>query len=76
MADNTNSESMDHIKEQVSQSFNHIVRHDESTKGIVNIEANNDETFNVSLHDGTQSKARTIEGVSKERLLSMMEEQL
>lgn len=76
MPDNTESGSIDYIKQTTQQNLNHVVRHDPETKGIVNIEARTDGKFDVSLHTGTQDEARTIEGVSKDKLLKMMEEQL
>lgn len=76
MPDNTDQESMDHIKETTEQNINHIVRHSPDTKGIINIEAKTNGEFNVTLHDGTQNRPRTIESISKDKLLKMMEEQL
>lgn len=76
MPDNTKSQSLSHIREITEMSMNHLVRQDPEIKGNVVIEAKKDGTFNISLHDGTQSEATVIELVDKETLLSMMEEQL
>jgi hypothetical protein len=76
MPDNTAEESIDHIQNTVEQHINHIVRHDPETKGVIQIESNIDETYDIKIHSGTENKARVIEGVSKDKLLSMMEEQL
>lgn len=68
--------SLEFIKQQIEKQCNHIVRQDHEIKGIINIEAKDDGSFNVKLHRGTQNEAVTIEDISKEKLLDMMEEQL
>lgn len=76
MVDNTEEEALSHIKDITEQNLNHLVRHDGEIKGIVNIEARTDGSFNIKLHTGTEREATVIEGVSKEELIGMMEEQL
>lgn len=76
MPDNTEEESIDFVRDSTERSLNHIVRHDNGIRGIVNIEAREDDKYNVKLHKGTSDEARVIEGVSKSKLMKMMEEQL
>lgn len=68
--------SLEFLKKQIEQQTNHVVRNDEEIKGIVDITAKNDGTFNIRLHRGTENEAVEIEDIDKERLISMMEEQL
>jgi hypothetical protein len=68
--------SLEFIRNSIARAINHIVREDPETKGVVRIEPKTDGNFDVFIHRGTQSQAVVIEDVSKERLMSMMEEQL
>jgi len=76
MPDNTNEMSLQHINSITEENINHLVRHNSELKGIINIEARTDGTFNVVIHDGTENEARKVEGISKDKLLAMMEKQL
>jgi len=76
MPDNTKEATMSHIKNSVSADLNHIVRHQSGTKGIINIEANTDGSFDVAIHKGTQSKPKRIENINKTKLIEMMQDQL
>lgn len=68
--------NLDFIKENVETEIQHIVRADEDLKGVFNIEVQSDGQFNIKLHDGTESEARTIESVSKEKLLELLKSKL
>jgi len=68
--------SLEFIRNSVARAINHLVREDQDTKGVVRIEPKSDGNFDVYIHRGTQSEAVVIEDVSKERLMSMMEDQL
>lgn len=76
MVDNKEQKSIEHIKRVTEQNINHIVRTQEDIKGIVAIEARTDGSFDVTIHDGTEDKAITIESVDKSKLLNLMKEQL
>lgn len=68
--------SLEYIRNSVARAINHIVREDSETKGVVRIEPKTDGNYDIYIHRGTQSEAVVIQDVSKERLMSMMEEQL
>lgn len=76
MPDKTSEETLDHMKDIVEQEINHLVRHQENTEGIIKITAKTDNTYDIELHNGSENRSKTIEGVSKSRLLKMMEKQL
>jgi len=76
MPDNTEPETISHMKDIVEQELNHLVRHEQDVKGIINIKAKTDSTYDIELHDGSGSRARAIEDVSKDKLLELMEKQL
>lgn len=76
MTDNSDSETISHMKDIVEQELNHLVRHDEDVEGIINITAKTNSTYDIELHDGSGSRARVIEGVGKDKLLELMEQQL
>jgi len=74
--DNTQAETISQMKSIVEQELNHLVRHEDDTEGMVNVRAKTDNTYDIELYDGNESKARVIEGVSKEKLLELIEQQL
>lgn len=76
MPDNSQSETISQMKDIVEQELNHLVRHEEDTQGIINIKAKTDDTYDIELYNGSSNRARTIEDVSKEKLLELMDEQL
>lgn len=64
------------MKDIVEQELNHLVRHENDTEGMINVRAKTDDTYDIELYNGNDSRARVIEGVSKEKLLELMEQQL
>lgn len=72
----TDEEHIDFIRGTCSQQLNHLVRSDSDLKGIVNIEVKDGGEFSIILHRGTESEATEIEGVDKEKLISLLKERL
>lgn len=68
--------NLDFIKETVESELHQIVRADSDLKGVFNIEVQTNGKFTIKLHDGTEGQARTIEDVSKLKLISMLEDKL
>lgn len=68
--------NLDFIKETVESEMNQVVRADPELKGVFNVEVQTNGKYTVKLHDGTEGEARTIEDVSKSKLISMLEEKL
>lgn len=67
---------LEFISSQVEEDINHIVRQSSDLKGVVSIEVRNDGNFNIKLHKGSEHEITTIEAVSKDRLLDLLDEQL
>jgi hypothetical protein len=65
-----------HIQRTVDEHQNQIVRNDETLDGIISIQRNSDDTYDIRLCDGTESEATLIEGVTKSKLLDMIEKKL
>jgi len=76
MTDNTEEESLAHIREITNQHTNHLVRSDPEIDGKVDIEVRSDGRYNVFVYKGGSDKARKIEDISKEKLLSMIKSNL
>lgn len=74
--DNKEPESLEFIDDIAGQAINHAVRHNEGIKGVVSIEIQTNGEYTVKVHRGTENQPMQIEGVSKERLLEMLEGQL
>jgi len=68
-------EHYDFIKNEASRFINQIVRSDEQTKGIVNIEVK-DDSYSVIIHKGTEAEATEINDLSKEKLMELIDENL
>lgn len=69
-------QNIEFIEKQSESIINHLVRQDQNLKGVVSIEAQVDETYNIKLHRGTENKARTIENVDKDELIDMIKDNL
>lgn len=69
-------QNLDFIENIVDQQMNHIVREDESVKGTFNIEVRSDGRYNIKLYKGTENNARTIEDISKAKLMELIEDKL
>jgi len=76
MVDNTEEATTDHVRRTVDNHQSHLVRHSEGTEGVVEIVRKSDGIFDIRLHDGSDSEATTIEGISKDKMISLMEEKL
>jgi hypothetical protein len=76
MTDNTETETISHMKDIVEQELNHLVRHEENVEGIINIRSKTDNLYDIELHDGKNTRSQTIEDVSKDELIKLMEKQL
>jgi hypothetical protein len=68
--------NLEFIENIIDQEMNHIVREDDSLKGTFNIEVRSDGRYNIKLYKGTQGSARTIEDVSKAKLMELIEDKL
>lgn len=67
---------MGHVRDMKTENTSHLVRYDPEIKGEVDIEVRSDGRFNVTVYKGTEEKPRVIEDIPKNKLMSMLDEQL
>lgn len=76
MPDSTKEATMGHVRYMKTENTSHLVRYDPEIKGEVDIEVRSDGRFNVTVYKGTEEKPRVIEDIPKNKLMSMLDEQL
>lgn len=76
MPDSTKEATMGHVRDMKTENTSHLVRYDPEIKGEVDIEVRSDGRFNVTVYKGTEEKPRVIEDIPKNKLMSMLDEQL
>lgn len=72
----TEKESLEHIRRITDENISHIVRNDENIKGTAKIVSRNDGKFDIEVYNGSDTKPRKIESISKEKLIALIEKQM
>lgn len=70
------NEDTDFIENKIEEFANFAVRNDGNLEGKVEINVNQDDSFDIKLYKGTENKAQVFESVSKEQMLGMLEDNL
>ena len=76
MPDNTESQSLNHIKDAKTQHTNYLVRNDPELQGEVDIDVRTDGRFDVTVYKGDSHEPKKVEDISKKRLLELLDDQL
>jgi hypothetical protein len=76
MPDNTESQSLNHIKDAKTQHTNYLVRNDPELQGEVDIEVRINGRFDVTVYKGDSNEPRKIENITKQKLMELIDDQL
>lgn len=69
-------EHLDFTEDKVQELVNHIIRHDEGTKGSVRIDAKHEGDYDITVHTGPEKDITKIRGVDKEKVLELIDSNL
>ena len=64
------------INKSIEEDIGYITRINEDIKGSVRIDANVDGTYTLRIHNGSKDKATMVKNIDKDKLLSLIENNL
>lgn len=69
-------ENVEFIDSIIDQSINQTIKEDPKKKGAIQIDVNNSGQFNLKVYRGTEVEPTVIEDITKDELISALEQKL